>query len=255
MISKIGFGEKWYKEYHRILQKQCDIMEVENDDNTPQCIKDFAERETIRKFSAYLEWAEKLNEVYEKLTGKSGENPYKGWYFLTIRPHQELNFLTFKQFIKTLFTKKCWEEGFYVWEQKGTSEKTLGNGFHIHAKIKVKSPSKGKKYFLGEIFNLIRKLSLDEYIANNCVDLKQISSETHWDNTEKYIDTNEFNKNDKQKEKAWSLDKRWRASKELKDIYYINELCKQSSKSLPTEAMNSPFFKSGEKGEFNVEFS
>lgn len=164
----------------------------------------------------------KRKRFYKYVQSKwdSEKDTYKGMYFLTIRPHADFkDFEQFYKFTHTLFKKKCMTLQKLVFEQKGTEESTMGTGFHFHAIIKVSSPSKGKKYYLNEIFTLVSKSKLSDHIAQNCIQLNQITNESYMQNINNYINTAEFGKEDENKFTSWELDTKWRHSKNLQDTY------------------------------------
>jgi len=134
----------------------------------------------------------------------------KGVFFLTIRPHDDLRFDKFKDFVCDLFKKRWLARWQYVWEQKGTSYETMGNGAHIHAIINVTSASKGKAYYLNEIIRFVAKKGLSDDIAHNCIDLKQIKSQEDLERRFSYTNTEQFMKADETKEDAWNMDEPWR---------------------------------------------
>lgn len=195
--------------YRRICE---DLMK--NSDISKKDAVAFALREHMRD----MEWKDLIDEQWNNRYNKSSFE--KGWFFLTIRPHNDFkDFHKFKQLATTIVKRKMIEKFNLVFEQKGENKFEIGKGFHFHALIKLKSPQKGKKYFINEFIKDVYKEKLSDVIASNCIDLKPINDEISYDTRIRYMNTDEFHKGDKNKKIAWENDKIWRKSKHLKDAY------------------------------------
>jgi len=145
----------------------------------------------------------------------------KGMYFLTIRPHPDLKFDRFKSFVETLFNRRCWRSGSYVWEQKGESIEEMGKGFHIHAILTVSSPSKGVGMYRQVIYETIQKCCLDDSIGDGNYHLRLLKTVKDVENVERCTQTEFFNKDTPSKEASWKFDQPWRLSKGLTSVYQV----------------------------------
>lgn len=198
--------------YHNLWKKKLREL-TEGDMPSPEeysRLADIAKCWVLAEKDIHQKWADEVLKKPEAFE--------KGIFFLTIRPHDNLRFELFKEFVQDLFKKKCWSEWEYTYEQKGTTRETMGLGAHIHAILKVTTPSKGKAYFLNEILRFVNKKGLSEAIASNCVDLKLIGSQEDLQRRKNYTNTSEFLKADQRKEAAWNMDEPWRKSKSLPSL-------------------------------------
>jgi len=75
-------------------------------------------------------------KIYLELRKELGFGKALGTYTLDIRPPPDVSFDNFKSFIDYFFARKPLTDYLYVYEQKGSSDETLGMGFHVHAIIK-----------------------------------------------------------------------------------------------------------------------
>lgn len=73
------------------------------------------------------------------------ENKAARTFFITIRP--DTNKVTFENFyndVRVWTLRKCVQNYTLTFEQKGTNEETLGQGFHVHIVAKMTQRSKGE---------------------------------------------------------------------------------------------------------------
>lgn len=71
--------------------------------------------------------------------------PVKKTWFITIRPKtSEISFVDFKEKVFKFIARKCFTNYSLSFEQKGTSDDTLGVGFHVHIIAEMKQRSKGE---------------------------------------------------------------------------------------------------------------
>lgn len=71
--------------------------------------------------------------------------PNKGTCFaITVRPREETDFNLFYHLVQKLLQRKCFVDWTASFEQKGTSEDTLGSGFHVHIVATMTQKSKGE---------------------------------------------------------------------------------------------------------------
>jgi len=172
---------------------------------------------TEHAFGKHCDFKDKLDILWNQRYGK--EIFEKGVFFLTIRPVDNTKFEPFYNLIHKIFSRKFWTSYYLVFEQKGETKVNLGSGFHIHCICKVHSASKGKSYYINEIYREVSKEKLDCNIAMNCIDLKKIDSQDDYIRRMNYINTDEFLKKDEYKRTCWNLDAEWRLSLRLSPFY------------------------------------
>lgn len=130
-------------------------------------------------------------------------------YFITWRPPHDINFNTFKfdveKFIKSWENKWIWWE--YAYEQKGTDEATMGNGFHCHLIVATTA----ENYYPSHI--LRNSVRCFPYIAKNCI---QVDIVRNLKRTKEYI---RGDKKDAEKEPSIAMDRPWREKIGLQNIY------------------------------------
>lgn len=87
------------------------------------------------------------------------------WYMLTVRPPPGTNFATLKNSTEKFINK--WQDGWadyeYCFEQKGTCEKTIGNGCHTHIIFEAQK----KNYYPSHIIRDAQKAW--PYVKANCI--------------------------------------------------------------------------------------
>lgn len=218
--------------YKKIFKDK--IKELEENEHITFDIKEYAKDYAIREHNEDMYWKTIIDEKWDEFFGVSHFE--KGWFFLTIRPHNDFkNFNKFFYLTKRILSRKIIEKFKVVFEQKGESKSEIGKGFHFHALLKLSSPSKGKKFFINEFMRDVYKEGLSDVIANNCIDLKPIYDQLGYDTRERYINTEEFQKGDDKKLKAWEFDKPWRTSMKLETSYSsMEELEKRQAPLLPS---------------------
>lgn len=155
-------------------------------------------------------------------------------WFLTIRPRDELSTIHFVSFTNKLFTKRIFKNADWVYEQNGTTNESLGKGKHFHAICEMNSASKGKKYFLTEIQNFVKKEGLGDFIYDNCIDFKKINTDKDLHNKEEYIRTDRFCKSTEEKEDSWRMNELWRTNNNIDAKYSTREASPSNS---PTDTL------------------
>ena len=182
----------------------------------------------LSEFRSDDKWATLIDEENKRLHPERYEEFEKGWFFITLRPSNDMNLQDFKTLTNEMLKRKFWIDGFLVWEQRGTSVETMGYGFHTHSILRVSTPSKGISFFINEIVKIVKKLNLDEVIASNCIDFKKINTQADMKRFQNYINTVEFGKPE-HKKPAWEYNKSWRESKGIQDEYTINSRKKNNN--------------------------
>lgn len=217
---KLGFPNIAYfvKEYKKTYER------VEND--APNLSKehiqahvDFLLQKEVRLMCHIKRVIEPvIEEEFPELVADKVDNKW----FLTIRPRDELNIIHFKKFVDELFQKRIFKNARWVYEQNGTSENEMGKGKHIHAICEMNSSNKGKKYFLGQIQNFIKSKGLGDYIYDNCVDFKKITTDRDLHYKNEYIRTDRFCKSTEEKEDSWKFNEPWRTANGIERSYDTN---------------------------------
>lgn len=130
------------------------------------------------------------------------------FHFITIRPPPKTEFTEFltdvNHFMAYLSEKT---KGYMCHEQSGSSQETLGHGFHVH--ILVDKYQK-KSYMLQAI---TRKF---KYVAKNCIDIKELK-EDDYNKVYAYI----CGQKTAEKQGAVEYNPAWRKVHNLQDIYRI----------------------------------
>jgi hypothetical protein len=132
------------------------------------------------------------------------------WIHFTCRPAIDCSYETFIKQARKAFKKKWITEYTLVFEQKGKVNFDLGNGFHLHALIKIpySKPWTDCKQEMYNTFKHIAKPGLGTLA-------QPIKSSTDYENVLNYFSE----KNTLDKNKILSHDKEWRKKMGLKDVY------------------------------------
>lgn len=86
---------------------------------------EMCKEDLIKEFIIYY------NKIYNIKKNNSA------FMFITVRPTTETRFTLFQKLVEKAFTKKWINKYIYVYEQKGNSKDTIGDGFHIHALVDI----------------------------------------------------------------------------------------------------------------------
>lgn len=168
-------------------------------------------------YKADLRLKKELDEIYKQECGDPDK--ISGWFFLTIRPPDEVEFKQLFNLAKTI-TSLGWIKTFHlVFEQKGETLEEMGKGKHIHCLLEVTTPKKGKQFWISEIHRTFGKVKLNDILKRENIDLKPVCDKGSYDTRINYINTETFLKTDDWKEAAWKLDAPWRKMMKLKDTY------------------------------------
>lgn len=163
-----------------------------------------------KKFADILQIATVLHEDYIAITGSVTNQ----WYFITIRPDcSKVSFNEFYDKIEKLTERKCFKQFSLSFEQKGTSDETLGEGFHVH--IVSEMTFRSKPDCIRGMLSSFNKWINKEYIAEQCIDV-QVSSRPEELIQGYLID---YKHSDKHKIATKEWDMKWREALNLKPIY------------------------------------
>lgn len=206
------------KEAHKIAAAQAMNGNTENyNDTYEKFLKTFLDRET-KNFTDILDYAEKLHDVYKERLGDR-----RTQYYIVIRPDsKKIKFEDFYKFVVKFCNRACIYSYTVTFEQTGTSDESLGDGFH--ANIVCDSSWRSKGECLRSAQSTFRKICDDQFIH---VTPTKNPSEL----IENYLIKYESKDGHKITTKEW--DSKWRTSIGLKDVY------ESAGESLPT-CLTSP---------------
>lgn len=157
-------------------------------------------------FKEILQIANELHNIYKELKNNEDHN----WLFITIRPDPKLN-ITFNEFYDKVYKyihRKFFLQYTLTFEQKGTSDNTLGEGFHIH--IVADTKWRSTKDSLRDTLSTFNKIC-----SGPGVEIKPTRNPK--DIVEKYLTNYESDDNHKISTKEWDI--KWRKSLGLEDLY------------------------------------
>lgn len=224
-FPNVAYFAKIYKEHYERLKDTPNITKEQLDEH----IQIFVQKEAriICKVKKMVEPI--IEEEFPNLVNDKVDNKW----FLTIRPRDELNIVMFINFANKLFEKRIFKNAYWVYEQNGTNENELGKGKHFHAICEMNSSSKGKKYFLNEIQNFVKKEGLGDYIYDNCIDFKKIITDKDLHNKEEYIRTDRFSKSTDEKYLSWKYNNDWRRLHNIEPYYSTRGASPSNSPETP----------------------
>ena len=77
-----------------------------------------------------------IYDEQEKLKEKTAEKYGTLWLWLTVSPHEDIEFDDFKLKIEKFAERKMFKDYLYVFEQRGKTKEEAGKGFHAHLLLK-----------------------------------------------------------------------------------------------------------------------
>lgn len=162
-----------------------------------------------QRFKSILEIAAVLHQDY---MGVSTKEP--AWYLITIRPDcRKVTFNDFYDMIERLMKRKFWLKWTLSFEQKGTTEETMGEGFHVHIVSETTHRSKGE--VIRDLLSSFRKWINKEWIKEQCIDVRLAKRPDEI--IDKYLIN--YESEDGHKEKTFETDKLWRDALKLESTY------------------------------------
>lgn len=162
-------------------------------------------------------------EINEEL-GLSKPNTNR-MFFITIRPKcDSITFTEFYKLIKKLLERKCFSDYYVTFEQKGTSDESLGQGFHTH--IITCATQRGKAEVLRDVYSTVKDCT-----EKHCIQIDITYNGQNMFNN--YCIEYESKDGHKIKTKEW--DSKWRSNIGIAD-YYQNELPTISVPAIKSEA-------------------
>lgn len=203
----------------KIFNEQLKLLDGSSEFSTYEEARAEAEAFAIREFRRMCDWHSKCNEVYKTEYADKKEDNVKNKWVFDIRPSEQLSKRKFIEFTFELFKKKIFKSYYFVFEQSGIDEQTLGQGLHFHSIVEFNSPSKGKQYFLQEIINFVAKHNLQDYIVSNCIEIKKITTNEYLQNRIAYMNPEQFGKGNDDKHPKWVMDQPFRIKHDLEKSY------------------------------------
>lgn len=180
-------------------------------------LKTFLDRET-KNFTDILDYAEKLHDVYKERMGERRTH-----YYIVVRPDStKIKFEDFYKFVVKFCNRACIYSYTVTFEQTGTTDEELGNGYH--ANIVCDSSWRSKGECLRDTSRTFKKICDEQFV--HVTPTKNPS-----DIIENYLIKYESKDGHKITTKDW--DAKWRSSIGLKDVY------ESSGEPLPT-CLTSP---------------
>lgn len=182
------------------------------DDNVPNDIDEAFEEQLDRKFETTYRRAVRrmliAREINEEM-GLTQQQQNKRMFFITIRPKcDKITFNEFHTMIEKLVQRNCFKTYKLSYEQKGTSEETLGHGFHVHMIAAMTQRSKGE--IIRDIHSTMKSCTEKHCIQ---VDITYNGDEMF----KKYCI--EYESKDKHKEATKPWDAMWREKLQLEPFY------------------------------------
>lgn len=136
----------------------------------------------------------------------------KNYHFVTVNPAPDTDLNVMETVVDSWVKQKYIESVEYVYEQRGDSEETMGQGMHIHAIVKTNTkPSDFKKRVSQKFRNLVG--------SEKHVYITPIKNEKWLNDKKAYI---RGDKNGDGKKEKTSIDRIWRENNYLKEIYNHN---------------------------------
>lgn len=137
-------------------------------------------------------------------------------YMITIRPDDtKVDIIDFIQRVNAIVSRKCFIEGKYSYEQKGTSVEDHGKGFHVHIVARMTQASKGQ--VLRDMTSSLKDWIEAGFITPNNIDVRTTKNPDEL--IQNYLI--EYKSDDDHKEVTQAMDELWRTGNSLKRIYTI----------------------------------
>lgn len=100
-------------------------------------------------------------QKFQEIAAEMGHGSDGSWYFITVRPPSD-NFQAFYTAIAKTLQRKCFLRFLASFEQKGVTESTLGEGYHVHIVAKMRQRSKGE--VLRDLASSLRTICAENFI-------------------------------------------------------------------------------------------
>jgi len=186
--------------------------------NHPDELESF--RDQINLFIDSL-WREECEDAYCQGVLKSiKENGYRqyqklksidSFQWVTVNPKPETSFESFKKDVDKYVNQKHIEAAEYVYEQRGSNDDTMGQGFHVHLLVKTKTNKADFEKRTRAKFS--KYCGNDKHIYMKSCPLKFIKDKQAYMRGEKI---------EPGKETKCEIDKLWRIKNNLNQYYITN---------------------------------
>nr|QGF19378.1 hypothetical protein [Antarctic circular DNA molecule] len=208
-ISDADKYEVWASQNVSIREGLCFIAKMDNmyTNEAEMLMEEYYGKRLDKKYERGLRFKARFDAA--KLAAEGAKTSTT--YFITIRPAPgRVSFEEFYACARKYTTRKCFITFKLSFEQKGTSEGTLGEGFHLHCIAKMTQRSKGE--VLRDTVSSFAKCCDPQG-----VDIRSISTETDVINTTKYL-VDYVSKNG-HKILTKECDTLWRSKNDISSIY------------------------------------
>lgn len=212
----LGDGRAFRKIYSKFLNEFMPLVEkgMMTSAEAGKCAHD----KTVFEIRETIKWKQIVDEEL-KGAGLIDDTNLKKLCFLTVRPNDKLiSFIEFKEDCRTFFQSTRMSSFEYCFEQKGTTNDTMGIGFHMHCIIGWPEEPKELLKFAVRHFK--------RYTAANCIQLgdsfhgKRIKNNKDLSNIRKYMSGD---KADDRKAPACAIDIEWRKSLNISPLIKSRE--------------------------------
>lgn len=197
---------------HSDEEKEAIYKQIESFEELRDKMADSMLNNALQAWERQLGIYMKLKEVYERIEGRGAINQ---WYSITIRPAEgKVTFIEFYDKVYKFLQRKFFNEWTLSFEQKGTSEETLGTGFHCHIVADTKHRSVGE--CLRDLNSSFSQWAEKNYIVPG-IGTKVTTCKTPDKMIQNYLI--DYKSDDGHKEPTKEWDERWRQELRLAAIY------------------------------------
>lgn len=208
--------------YNALLSKASSINKAVDkaaakwhDDDTLETFKETQRKIQFNKLKRDIYTMIELRDMVRAIEEDTGEplllipQGNKQAYFITVRPDcNKVKFIDFYNDVAKFTQRKCFKDFKLSFEQKGTDDKSLGQGFHVHIVAEMTQRSKGE--VLRDTQNTFKK-----YTAPNCIEV--LTTRNPQELVDKYLVNYESEDGHKEPTKEWDL--LWRQQNLLDSLY------------------------------------
>lgn len=168
----------------------------------------------IKQFESNCRLGIQLMMKFKEIAADEGltqNDSIKQTYFITVRPDtSSISFHDFYKKVSDYLNRKCFIEYTCSFEQKGTDNNSLGQGFHVHIIAKMKQRSKG------EVLRDTQR-TFKQSTSANCIQVDILKTTEDKNKTESYI--LEYTSDDGHKMPTKEWDEAWRLQWGLQSSY------------------------------------
>lgn len=189
-----------------ILKDDCNLSEVFEEYFAREC------KSALREIDLMQRMRDIIAEPFGELITGTKSTPHT--YFITIRPDcSKVTFELFKVQVDKLLSRACFKSYDYSYEQKGVTEETLGEGFHVH--IVAEMTMRSKSEVLRACLSTFNQWVTNGLIAPNCIEVCITKNGAKI--VQDYLI--DYKSDDDHKEVTKEWDEKWRTRLSLCPIY------------------------------------